>query len=277
MAVCLELQPSVRILYYSGVHTQQTQHTHAHYLSDASGKGPVCTLCSNTQKPSSWVNEALEFFKAPPVRNTLCFIHPLIPSFLTYSCQFCMWFLLLVATFHPALLSEIRAGFESSLGHRTTQKQHMQAAECTWSLFQLVSSHRTITVLVCPGCLAWVASGGLDVLMQTTSLSLISLLILITDVSKSKCFAWVCFTLYGINRDFINNSASVLSWTSSALIPPHFILSIKSCWHYDPEIWESTSHRANAAILAEVMTNLHLMITHSTCSSDLWSQLVFVL
>lgn len=89
MAVSLGQQarqalPSVRILYYS---CARTAHTHTKTFRCMRKKHTlVCTFShSHTHKPSSGVNEALEFLKAPPVRDRLCFIHPLISPFFPHS------------------------------------------------------------------------------------------------------------------------------------------------------------------------------------------------
>ncbi len=68
-----------------------TDGTHTQTLS-CMGKVHLCAHSqTHTHKPSSRVNEVLEFLKAPPVRDRLCFIYPLIPPFFTSSRQFCMW------------------------------------------------------------------------------------------------------------------------------------------------------------------------------------------
>lgn len=118
----------------------ESTHTHirdAHTNSQMHGKIHLCAHSySRTHKPSSRVNEVLEFLKAPTVRDRLCFIHPLIPMFSLHSSpphvNFACGYFFLVATFHLTLLPAITVGFSGT--HRrahNTQEGHNQAARCS--------------------------------------------------------------------------------------------------------------------------------------------------
>lgn len=92
----------------------------------------VCTFL-HTHKPSSGVNEALEFLMAPPVRDRLCFIHPLISPFFARSSPPRVNFAFGHSSSLPPFtwLSLLRSELDLNplLGaRRRTQKQHTHAA-----------------------------------------------------------------------------------------------------------------------------------------------------
>lgn len=110
------------------------------------------SVCSFTHKPSSGVNEVLEFLKTPAVRDRLCFIHPpVLLQLLTSSCQFCMRVPFLAATPHLTLVADQSWFWISSWGQRSTQLTEQQYTrnwkQYTCSMFQAVSSYQSIILL----------------------------------------------------------------------------------------------------------------------------------